>query len=184
MWRLPAERVARVERLLEFDRACVLALNRVLAYRSCMLLSQAISRLGNGELWVGLVVVLALLDDPDGLRCAVHLAVVSGGGALIYLVMKRRAGRPRPFVHLKELRLCAAPLDEFSFPSGHTLHAVAFSVVVSAYFPTLGLVLVPFAALTAVVRVVLGLHYPSDVLAGVAIGAGVALLSLLALPPV
>lgn len=183
MWRRPAEHVARVERLLAFDRACVLALNRVLVYRSCTLLAQAISRLGNGELWLGLIVVLALLDDPDGLRCAVHLVVVSGGGALIYAVMKRRAGRPRPFVHLKELRLCAPPLDEFSFPSGHTLHAVAFAIVAPAWFPMLGLLLVPFAVLTAVVRVVLGLHYPSDVLAGVAIGAGVALLSMLAMPP-
>lgn len=183
MSRLPADRVARLERLLEFDRACVLALNRVLDYRACPLLAQAVSRLGNGELWIGLIVMLALLDDPNGLRCSLHLAAVSGSGALIYLVMKHRAGRPRPFVHLKELRLCAPPLDEFSFPSGHTLHAVAFSIVVTAYFPTLGLLLVPFAVLTAIVRVVLGLHYPSDVLAGVAIGAGVALLSLLALPP-
>jgi len=68
----------------------------------------------------------------------------------------------------------AAPLDAFSFPSGHTLHAVAFTLVALSYFPALAPVLVPFALLTAASRVVLGLHYPSDVLAGAALGAGIA----------
>lgn len=53
-----------------------------------------------------------------------------------------------------------APLDEFSFPSGHTLHAVAFSLVAMAHYPVLAWALVPFTASVAVSRVVLGLHYP------------------------
>jgi undecaprenyl-diphosphatase len=42
------------------------------------------------------------------------------------------------------------------------------------YFPALAWILVPFTVLVAISRVVLGLHYPSDVLAGAAVGAGVA----------
>ena len=64
----------------------------------------------------------------------------------------------------------AAPLDRYSFPSGHTLHAVSFTVLATAYFPALGWVLVPFASLVAASRVVLGLHYPTDVLAGALLG--------------
>ncbi|MES2546747.1 MAG: phosphatase PAP2 family protein, partial [Pseudomonadota bacterium] len=62
------------------------------------------------------------------------------------------------------------PLDHFSFPSGHTLHAVAFSVVAMQYYPELSIVLVPFTIMVAMSRVILGLHYPSDVLAGATIG--------------
>lgn len=62
------------------------------------------------------------------------------------------------------------PLDEFSFPSGHTLHAVAFTAVACAWYTPLALLLVPYALLVAASRVVLGLHYPSDVLAAIAIG--------------
>jgi undecaprenyl-diphosphatase len=62
------------------------------------------------------------------------------------------------------------PLDRCSFPSGHTLHAVCFTSLATAHFPELGWVLVPFALLVAASRVVLGLHYPTDVLAGAAIG--------------
>ena len=71
------------------------------------------------------------------------------------------------------------PLDEFSFPSGHTLHAVAFTAVACAWYPPLALLLVPFALLVAASRVVLGLHYPSDVLAAIAIGGALATGSIL-----
>jgi undecaprenyl-diphosphatase len=66
------------------------------------------------------------------------------------------------------------PLDQHSFPSGHTLHAVAFSTIAVTEFHTLAWLLVPFTFLVALSRVILGLHYPSDVLAGAIIGALVA----------
>lgn len=69
-------------------------------------------------------------------------------------------------------------LDRFSFPSGHTLHAVAFSCVALAYYPALAPLLLPFTGLVAMSRPVLGLHYPSDVLAGALIGLLIAGASL------
>ena len=70
------------------------------------------------------------------------------------------------------------PLDRYSFPSGHTLHAVSFTTIALAHFPELAIVLVPFALLVAVSRVVLGLHYPTDVAAGAVLGATLATIGL------
>ena len=82
------------------------------------------------------------------------------------------------------IRAWVAPLDEFSFPSGHTLHAVAFSLVAMAHYPSLAWLLVPFTASVAASRVMLGLHYPSDVLAATGIGCGLAGISLWLVPGV
>jgi undecaprenyl-diphosphatase len=98
---------------------------------------------------------------------------------VLYKWLKRKTHRARPFNKNQGISCGIAPLDQFSFPSGHTLHAVAFSVVALAYYPALAWLLLPFTALVAVSRLVLGLHYPSDVLAGIVIGATISGLSLI-----
>jgi undecaprenyl-diphosphatase len=88
--------------------------------------------------------------------------------------LKAKISRPRPYQVNRAISCSARPLDQFSFPSGHTLHAVAFTAIAVTYYPHLAFLLVPFALLVALSRMVLGLHYPNDVLAGAAIGAAVA----------
>ena len=82
--------------------------------------------------------------------------------------------RERPFISYSSIQSGTAPLDRYSFPSGHTLHAVCFTLIAIAHVPALAPILVPFMLLIAASRVVLGLHYPTDVLAGALIGAGLA----------
>jgi len=117
-----------------------------------------------------------------GLAASAHLAVTGVISLALYKLLKRWTRRPRPFASDLRIRAWVAPLDEFSFPSGHTLHAVAFSIVAIAYYPALAFLLVPFTACVAVSRVVLGLHYPSDVLAAFGIGSALAALSLWTMP--
>jgi len=137
---------------------------------------QAISRLGDGWIWYAQILSQLLL--PDGTFPAVHLALTGGAGLLAYKFIKRHAVRERPFITHPAISCAAAPLDRYSFPSGHTLHAVSFAILGAHYWPALAAPLAAFAALVALSRIVLGLHYPTDVAAGALLGSGLALGSL------
>jgi len=97
---------------------------------------------------------------------------------VIYKWLKQKTLRPRPYQVRQDVFMSGKPLDHFSFPSGHTLHAVAFGLVALFYFPLLAFVLMPFMVMVGISRVVLGLHYPSDVFAGAGIGYVIALASI------
>lgn len=109
-----------------------------------------------------------------------HMIVAGLSGTLIYKRLKKSTLRPRPFTVHKEIAQGVAILDQYSFPSGHTLHAVTFAIVSAVYFPSLSWLVGSFAALVALSRLVLGVHYPTDVIAGVILGALIAGLSFLA----
>ena len=156
--------------------------NRWAARRALVGFFRVISRLGDGAFWYALMAATALLGGSGGRVAALHMALTGLVAAGLYRSLKRWTRRPRPFRAHSEIIAHIAPLDEFSFPSGHTLHAVSFSIVALAYFPLLAPVLVPFALCVAVSRVVLGLHYPSDVLAAVVIGCALATFSLTIAP--
>lgn len=163
--------------LARFDAAeyglCV-RLNRGASFAMPRRIFQIASRLGDGILWYALILALPILFGRTGVRPAIVMALTGALGVLIYALLKRLCVRERPFITHAGIDRAAAPLDRYSFPSGHTLHAVSFTWQACAHFPELAWVLVPVAALIAGSRVVLGLHYPSDVLAGAAIGAALA----------
>jgi undecaprenyl-diphosphatase len=158
-------------------RLCV-AMNRWGARQALRRFFGVISRLGDGVFWYALMAVLALLGGAHGLACALHMALTGIVAATMYKFLKRWTRRPRPFRTHDAIIPYVAPLDEFSFPSGHTLHAVSFTLIALAYFPVLAPLLVPFTVLVMLSRIVLGLHYPSDVLAATAIGSVLGALSL------
>ena len=139
---------------------------------------QGASRLGDGIFWYVLILALPLVYGAAALRPAIAMAVTGACGVLVYALLKRVFVRERPFITHAAIHRAALPLDRYSFPSGHTLHAVSFTWQACAHFPELAWLLVPLAALIAGSRVVLGLHYPSDVLAGAVIGGALAQLGL------
>ena len=139
-----------------------------------------VSWLGNGSFWYGLMAVIPAVYGSNGMRASLHMGLVALSGVLIYKFLKSRTVRQRPFVTHGSIRLGTEPLDRYSFPSGHTLHAVAFSTVAVSYFPGLFWVVTPFAVLVALSRLVLGLHYPTDVAAGAGVGLSLAYVSMTA----
>lgn len=141
-------------------------------------LFRVVSRLGDGVFWYALMVMLLLQYQDAALPAVLHMIAVGLVGTACYKFIKGKTLRPRPFNVYPAIVCAGKTLDQFSFPSGHTMHAVAFSIVALSHFPGLFWLVVPFAALVALSRPILGLHYPSDVLAGAVLGAAIAATSL------
>jgi undecaprenyl-diphosphatase len=160
------------ERLQRWDARLCERTNRWLHVRTLLHLFRAVSWLGNGIFWYALMLAVLLREPREAALPVLHMVFVGVVCTVAYKMLKTRTLRPRPYQLLRQVEAGAAPLDAFSFPSGHTLHAVAFTLVALEYWPGLAPLLVPFTLLTAASRVALGLHYPSDVLAGAAVGAG------------
>jgi undecaprenyl-diphosphatase len=146
-------------------------LNRGVGNTGVRVFFKTASRLGDGVIWYALMLALPAIYGAPGLKVALIMLATGAAGLAVYKFLKRTFVRERPFIRHAGISLAGAPLDRYSFPSGHTLHAVSFTWQGCAAFPELAFVLVPLALAIAASRVVLGLHYPTDVLVGALIGA-------------
>lgn len=106
-----------------------------------------------------------------GLQAAVALAISHVPVAIV----KKLYPRIRPYLAIPETITFRNPLTDHSFPSGHTTAIFSVTVPFMLTDPLMILLLLPFALIVAVSRMYLGLHYPSDVLVGAAIGTSVAM---------
>lgn len=183
----------------QFERRVCLFANAACQRQTIRQFFRVVSRLGDGIFWYALMLTLPYWQWLERERSAgpvvgpapelsffelsawqVSLKMLLAGavGLALYKLLKVRLVRERPFIGLMGIECAMPPLDRYSFPSGHTLHAVTFTAIAIHYVPMLAWVLVPFALLVAASRVVLGLHYPSDVLAGALIGAAIAAVTI------
>jgi undecaprenyl-diphosphatase len=90
-------------------------------------------------------------------------------------IMKKKYPRLRPYLVLPQTNIGKNPLTDHSFPSGHTTAIFSITIPFMMAMPFLALILLPLAFLVGFSRIYLGLHYPSDCLAGSFIGTMAAL---------
>ena len=170
--------IAGLKTLDELEIGLCLRINRISARPRVRHFFVGVSKLGDWPFWAAAGLAIIGVQGYTSILPVLQMAITGAIGAAIYKILKVGLVRHRPYVSHGDIRQGTRALDQGSFPSGHTLHAVSFTMMISAVEPLLNVVTIPFALLVAASRVVLGLHYPSDVAAGAVLGACLATASI------
>ena len=133
--------------------------------------AQLISRTGDGYLQVILPIVLSqVLPSEQRMNFLTVVAIAFAIERGAYKVLKNSLKRRRPPQFFPSFESVVEASDEFSFPSGHTCAAFLLWTICSAFFPILTIPLLLWAVLVGCSRVVLGVHFPADIVAGAVLG--------------
>ena len=136
----------------------------------------AATRGGDGWLWYAVSSLVLGFGGAERFRALLAAVLAVGSGVGLFLGLKRTFKRRRPCAMEPHCWATLLPPDHFSFPSGHTITAFAMAVSLGTFYPALLPGLLFCAASIAASRILLGMHFLTDVLAGAALGTTLGLL--------
>ena len=166
-----------LQTLHEYDLTLFNRLNALRLNEDLIRFNRYISRSGDGHLYL---LLFFWSGWQQGYQSPLFMAILAGFAIErpVYYILKNSFKRNRPESVLEDFHSVIEPADRFSFPSGHTSAAFMIAVLCGYFYPAIFLLLLGWALLVGVSRIVLGVHFPTDTLMGMALGISAALISL------
>jgi len=157
--------------IMKGDHSLMRLANNWAAPRWLRVYAMVATRAGDGWLWYAIALAVFFFGGEDRFAALAAAGASAALSVLLFLGLKRIAGRPRPCHIEPHCWATLLPPDQFSFPSGHTMTAFAVAIPLALFFPTWTIGLLFCAFSVAISRILLGMHFLSDVVAGALIGA-------------
>lgn len=133
-------------------------------------LSRLVSKTGDGHCYLVIGLLAYFFESEKGEAFFLHALALFAIYLPIYWLLKHGFKRQRPCYVLRDLNSYITASDQFSMPSGHTSAAMLMAGIISFYYPEFGVISFTWASLIGMSRITLGVHYPTDVLAGAGLG--------------
>ncbi|HWF37964.1 MAG TPA: phosphatase PAP2 family protein [Candidatus Acidoferrales bacterium] len=128
------------------------------------------TRGGDGWLWYALGLILVFFGGAQRFEAIGAAVTAAAAGIFLFRALKHASRRKRPCEIEPHCWAKILPPDLYSFPSGHSITAFGVAVSIGLFYPDLQGCLLAAAFLIAGSRIILGMHFLSDVLAGSTLG--------------
>lgn len=170
-----------VEKLFTIEDSLIISLNDKLNSKLVLVnfikqFFATISKIGNGGFYLISIIFLSYFKIY-GIKFFLCFLIGFTIERILYIKLKKSTKRLRPFERLNFSNLILMPPDKYSFPSGHTSAAFLYATILISFNPVLTLPLIVYAILVGLSRIILNLHYPTDVFFGMIIGYSTAKLT-------
>jgi undecaprenyl-diphosphatase len=133
-----------------------------------------ISHTGDGYVYFLIALCILFFEPEHGSQFFWCGIIAYTFDVSLYLLLKNWIKRDRPAVKIESYTPWITPSDKFSFPSGHTAAAFLFAFLVLTFYPVFAPLCFVWASMIAISRVLLGVHFPTDLIAGGILGSGCA----------
>lgn len=140
------------------------------SYRRFIMAIKWLSRSGDGYMQLLIPLILLCKDGQAGYDFFMIALAAFAIERSVYFSMKNTLKRPRPPAVIPYFFSMVTPADQFSFPSGHTMASFLLATLVIAYMGSEAFLIVIWAAGVGLSRIILGVHFPTDILAGASLG--------------
>ncbi|OUS04712.1 hypothetical protein A9Q81_05410 [Gammaproteobacteria bacterium 42_54_T18] len=159
-----------LQKLVHWDEVVTRRCYFTLQNKQLITLLQKISWLGDGPIWLVLIVGFPIIEGKQGLYVSLSMLLAALVNVFCFKPIKNRIKRQRPFVRFDDMIAKTKAGGQYSFPSSHTTHAVSFLVGLGMFEPSLVVLMSAFVLVIALSRVILGVHYLGDILIAAVLG--------------
>ncbi len=164
-----------LQNIHNFDVATFQRCHNLKSYEKLVQFSRWVSKTADGPLYIIAAIPMAIYGYLEFLPWFFAAFILERSS---YFILKNFFRRNRPPQAIPDFESVIIPSDRFSFPSGHTSAAFLMAVLMSSLYPELYYLLLPWAGTVGVSRVMLGVHFPTDILAGATLGTSCGIIVL------
>lgn len=157
-------------KLKRFDDLFIELINKKMRHRYFDYIMYKVTNLGGAPFSALLIFLMLIFGNKTFKNIGIEIFVVLSISQAIVHSLKKLLSRERPYNILKHLNTFGINLKDYSFPSGHTAASFSIATTIALNIPRLSVIVFFMAIVIGISRIYLGVHYPTDVAAGILIG--------------